>query len=123
MNYLSIDYGIKKIGLAYSVDGIISTLPPIKNDHNTVNNILTIIKTHNIEKIYVGLSYGRVAKLTRGFIQLLSSVIKLPIETVDEAVSTIEAGDIMQTLGKSRKDRSLLIDSVAAAVILRRVIS
>jgi RNase H-fold protein (predicted Holliday junction resolvase) len=117
MNYLAIDYGTKNIGLAYTVNNIIFTLPPLVNDDQFIHNIQGIISQYSIEKIYIGLSYGRIAKLTKKFISSLSAVIKLPIETVDEAASTIEASEIY------KRNHHDLVDSVAAAVILRRVIN
>jgi RNase H-fold protein (predicted Holliday junction resolvase) len=49
-------------------------------------------------------------------------VLKLNIETVEESVSTIEAEQIYIQNGNKKKDYKKLIDSVAAAVILRRII-
>jgi putative transcription antitermination factor YqgF len=123
MNCLSIDYGTKTIGLAYSVNDIICPLPPIVNDNRVFDHIKEIIISHKIERVYVGISYGRVAKLTQKFIKEMSVVIKLPVETVDEAASTIEADRLMADNHKSRKNRSKSIDSVSAAVILHRVIN
>jgi len=117
MNYLAIDYGTKNIGLAYTINNIIFTLPSLINNDQFISHLQKIISQYSIEKIYIGLSSGRIAKLTKKFINDLSTVIKLPIETVDEAVSTIEASKIR------RKDHHGLVDSVAAAVILRRVIN
>lgn len=123
MNYLGIDYGTKQIGLAVSISDIINTLPSIENNSDTISKINKILVEHRISKIYVGLSEGKVAKKTLGFISILRSVIKLPIETVEESVSTIEAQKIYkQNLG-SKKLYKKQIDSIAAAVILNRVIS
>lgn len=123
MNYLSIDYGTKTIGLAYSVNDIICTLSSVPNDNHIFDYIKDITTSHKIDKIYVGISYGKVAKLTKKFIEDMSVVIKLPIETVDEAASTIEADRLMVSNHKSRKNRVRSIDSVSAAVILHRVIN
>jgi RNase H-fold protein (predicted Holliday junction resolvase) len=57
-----------------------------------------------------------VAILTQKFILELKNITNLPIETVEESVSTIEASAI-QKINKGS------IDSTSAAVILRRVIS
>ena len=56
MNYLGIDFGTKRIGLAYSQQGIIFTLPPLQNNQHLFDNLLTIIKDHHIGKIYIGIS-------------------------------------------------------------------
>jgi len=123
MNYLSIDFGTKFIGLAYSINGIIFTIKSIPNDSNATDTIHTLTKTHTIGKIYVGLSTGRVAKLTQNFIKDLLAVIKLPIETVEESVSTIEAGQLLIQSKSKKRNYKKLVDSVSAAVILQRVIS
>ena len=51
MNYLALDFGTKKIGLAYSVSGIISTLPVLTNDSKFIDNLNHIIDEYHIEKI------------------------------------------------------------------------
>ena len=115
MNYLAIDYGTKRIGLAYTVNNIIFTLPQINNDDRVFSNIQKIILDYKINKIFVGLSEGKFADVTKSFINKLKLEISIPIETVEEAVSTIEASQI-------RPKNSKKIDSVAAAVILNRAI-
>lgn len=122
MKYLGIDFGTKRIGLAYSEQGIIFTLPPLSNDQNIFDNLLKIIKDHNIGKIYVGISEGKMAYLTQKFIEKLSSMVKLPIESVEEAVSTLEAQDLFKKNLYPAKKYHQQIDSMAAAIILNRVI-
>lgn len=122
MNYLAIDFGTKNIGLAYSQNGYISTLPVIKNDPDLIKNIQTVIDEYHIDKIYVGVSEGVFGETTQKFVTYLGSMIRLPIETVEEAVSTIEAGTIFKKNKKSAKSYHQLIDSISAAVILNRVI-
>jgi len=123
MNFLGIDYGTKRIGLAYSLNGIIFTLPMVKNDTNFTKNLQQIIIDNHIEKIYVGLSEGKIAQMTKKFIENLSPMVKLPIETVEESVSTIEAEGIFSETRNNVKAYKKQIDSIAAAVILNRVIS
>ncbi|MFA6519124.1 MAG: Holliday junction resolvase RuvX [Candidatus Shapirobacteria bacterium] len=123
MNYLGIDFGTKRVGLAISVRGVISPLSSIKNDHNIFSFIQDYVDQYQIDSIYIGLSQGKIGKLTLKFIDRLHSVIKLPIETVEEAVSTIEANSVFVDNRRKKRDYSKDIDSLAAAVILRRVIS
>lgn len=121
MNYLAVDYGTKNIGLAVSTLGVIYPIPAIKNDDNTIDNLKKIITDYKIDGIYVGVSEGEVANLTKVFIEKLKSMLKLNIETVEEAVSTIEAQQIYIQNKNKKKDYKKLIDSIAAAVILRRI--
>ena len=122
MNYLAIDYGTKRIGLAVSVMGIITPIPVIKNDGSTIDNIKKVISDYKIDGVYVGVSQGEVADMTKIFVKKLRDVLQLNIETVEEAVSTIEAQQIYIKNKNKKKDYKKLIDSVAAAVILRRIV-
>jgi putative holliday junction resolvase len=122
MNSLAIDFGSKHIGLAYSVDGFISTLPAIKNDHRIIYLLKIIIKDYSIAQIFVGLSEGEMAEKTKRFVKFLNEKIEIPIETVEEAVSTIEADSIFKNNQKNAKRYKQTIDSIAAAVILRRAL-
>jgi len=122
MNLLSIDFGTKRIGLAYSINNIIFTLPMVKNDENFPKILQGLIADYHIEKIYVGLSEGKIAEMTKIFITKLSPMVKLPIETVEESVSTIEAESIFSESRKNAKAYKKQIDSISAAVILNRVI-
>ena len=122
MNILGIDYGLKRIGLAISVSGIISPFGIIQNNETTTTQIEKVIKENQIEKIYIGISEGKFADITLEFVKHLKTVINLPIETVEEAVSTIEADAIYLANKGKKSDYKRNIDSVAAAVILRRVI-
>ncbi len=123
MNYLAIDYGTKRIGLAISIMGIITPIPVVKNDEIVIDNIKKVISDYKIDGIYVGVSEGEVADMTKTFVKKLRDMLQLNIETVEEAVSTIEAQEIYIKNKNKRKDYKKLIDSVAAAVILRRVVS
>ena len=122
MNYLAIDYGSRNIGLAVSVLGIITPILAIKNDDHVVANLQKIIADYKIDGVYVGVSEGDFATLTKSFVEKLRTVLQLNIETVEEAVSTIEAQQIYIKNKNKKKDYKKLIDSVAAAVILRRVV-
>jgi putative holliday junction resolvase len=123
MNCLSIDYGSKRIGIAISTEGIIQPFSVVKNDSNFLNYLKNIIPEHKIEKIFIGVSEGLFAQKTLEFVEYLNKNISLPIETVEEAVSTIEADQIYLANKKSKKDYKNKIDAIAAAVILQRVIN
>lgn len=122
MNFLAIDYGIKKIGLAVSIMGIITPIPAIRNDSNIFEKIKKIINEYDINGIYVGISEGELGRKSKLFAEELSSVLQLSVETIEEAVSTIEADEIYIKNKNKKKDYKSSIDSIAAAVILRRAI-
>jgi len=122
MNCLSIDYGSKRIGIAISTQGIIEPFSVVKNDSNFLTYLKNTISENKIEKIFIGVSEGLFAQKTLEFVKYLKKNISIPIETVEEAVSTIEADKIYLANKKSKKDYKNKIDAIAAAVILKRVI-
>lgn len=122
MNSLSIDYGTKRVGLAYSFNGFISTLPAIKNDDSIFTEIQSAINRYSIDQIFVGLCEGKFAEKTKYFVVKLREEVNLPVETVEESISTIEADSIFKNNQKNAKKYKKTIDSIAAAVILRRAI-
>ncbi|HRS22580.1 MAG TPA: Holliday junction resolvase RuvX [Candidatus Woesebacteria bacterium] len=122
MNYLAIDYGSKRIGLAVAIKGIISPILPLKNDKNLFNNLRRLVRDYEIDQIYLGLSEGEVAAQTRKFGDKLATMLKLKVEFIEEAVSTIEADQIYINNKRPKKEYKSWIDSIAAAVILRRAI-
>lgn len=119
-NYLAIDFGTKYLGLAIATNGIITTLPTLKNNSLLFDNLTNIILDNQISRIYIGLCEGQIATLTKDFVSQLSSHINIPTEFVEESVSTIEADEIMRANKGKKKQYASTIDSVAAAVILRR---
>jgi putative Holliday junction resolvase len=122
MNYLSLDFGTKRIGMAISENGFISTLPVLKNDETIFGKIQQIASQYQVCKIYVGLSSGKIASLTQSFVNRLSTMLELPIETIEEHVSTIEADELYLHNKGKKKNYKNSIDSISAAVILRRVV-
>lgn len=121
MNLLSIDYGTKRIGLAISIKGVISPLKTIKNDKNLLFSLQKITNDYRIDKIYIGICQGAFALATTAFIKKFKTTTKIPIETVEEAVSTIQADQIFKRNKNKAKNYQKHIDSIAAAVILSRV--
>ncbi len=120
MNLLSIDFGTKHIGLAISIKNIISPLKTIPNDKTTIEEIRSVCDEYQIEKIIMGLSSGKTAKLTLEFTTHLKKMLKLPVETVDETLSTKESWSTLKT--KSLKKWKEKKDSLSAAHILKRVV-
>jgi putative transcription antitermination factor YqgF len=100
---LAIDRGSKRIGLAVSIQGIIQPLTVIKNDSHFLDQLNQIISDYKIDKIFVGISEGLFALKTKKFVDELRNMVTLPIETVEEAVSTIEASEIFVQNNRKKK--------------------
>jgi len=61
---------------------------------------------------------GVEAKAARDFAADLARVTGLPIDTLDERLSTVEAERILRASGRRAKKQREVVDSVAASIIL-----
>ena len=117
-----------RIGMAIS-DPTQTISTPLKSlpRNNAILEINKICSVRNVVLVLVGMPYlpsgelGTQANLTKQFIQEMKTYIKIPIETVDERMSTIEAKSRLKEAGRkniSKRKRQGIIDSASAAVIL-----
>ena len=123
---LSLDVGTKRIGLAYcdSLFITVNILPAVKRDEN--NNELKIIKNHikklNLTGFIVGLPLDETGNMTsqafdcKTFGEFLFSELRLPFSFVNEHSSTWESTNRFGV----KKDKSGLIDSLSAKIILEQ---
>ena len=123
---LSLDVGTKRIGLAYcdSLFITVNILPAVKREKN--NNELKTIKNHiknyNLTGFIVGLPLDDRGEMTsqafdcETYGKFLFNELKLPFSFVNEHSSTWES---INRFG-IRKDKSGLIDSLSAKVILEQ---
>ena len=123
---LSLDVGTRRIGLAYSDPLCITSniLPAVKRFKN--NQELKIIRNHinelNLTGFIVGIPFDERGQMTTQAIdcenygQLLSNELKLPFCFVNEHSSTWESSNRFGI----KKDKSGLIDSYSAKIILEQ---
>ena len=123
---LSLDVGIKRIGLAYCDPLFITSniLPALKRFEN--NQEFGIIRNHinefNLTGFIVGLPLDEEGKMTpqaidcKNYGQTLSNELKLPFSFVNEHSSTWESSNKYGI----KKDKSGLIDSFSAKIILEQ---
>lgn len=120
--YLGIDYGDKRLGLALanSIAKMPAPLGIIANDDNTIANLKTLINEKNITKIIIGLprnlsgeETGQAAK-TRKFARLLERYLNRDVIFCDESLSSVRAEDYY---AKS-KIKPKYHDDIAACYIL-----
>lgn len=122
MNYLAIDLGDKRCGIAYSNMDFVFPLPFI-NRVELIQKLKKIITQRNIETIVVWVPYDLYGKQekqknkTLDFIQKLKWVFpQINIQEVDERFTTIESISILQNLwSKNISDEK---DSMSACLIL-----
>ncbi len=116
MIVLGVDYGRRRIGLALASEGIIETKGAIeyRKLSQALEEIQGLIIREKVELVVVGRSSGAMGLEIDEFVRRLKKMIKLPVELVDETLTSWEAERRVGWRDKSR------VNSVAAALILER---
>jgi putative Holliday junction resolvase len=130
MRCLGIDYGEKRIGLAYGDElGVATPLPaavaPAFADR--MRQIADLVKVRGITDLVVGYPYnmdgsvGFKAQEVDDFIRQLEAVFRLPVHRVDERLTSHSIEQELKLSG--RRERALrksgVVDSGAATLILQ----
>ena len=127
MTVLALDVGDRRIGLAISdpTGMLASPLGVVERGPSDVDDILRVALDNGVTEIVVGLPLTlagesrQQAGKVRGFVHELRSKTDLPVTTVDERLSTVQAQRMLRESSSGRsRDRGRL-DSAAAAVILQ----
>lgn len=134
MNFLGIDYGEKRIGLAFADElGIAMPLPAAtaSTKADRMDFIAAIISERKVGALIVGYPYnmdgsiGPKAKEVDAFIATLEERFKLPVYRVDERLTSEHAASLnTRKKPKSPKAHQAarktgVLDSKAAALILQ----
>jgi len=127
---LALDYGKRHIGLALSEElGVtIQPLPSIPNRGRRalIAHLQEVIRERHIEHVVIGMpvnmdgTSGEAARDAEGLREELGARLGLPVAAVDERLTTVEALEAWRSLSPRRRKRYRTVDSLAAALILRR---
>lgn len=96
---------------------------------NDLAKVLAIAKDRGIEAIVVGMPYslsGRVgeqAQLAQGFVRELRKATDLPVHSVDERFTSVEAEGLLRQGGVQPSRRKGDVDAAAAVLILERFLA
>jgi putative Holliday junction resolvase len=122
MKILGVDYGSRRIGLAITDETEILALA-----HGVVEDLEGVVRAARetgAGKIVVGLplnmngSKGPAARRAEGFARRLAAATGLPVETVDERLSSDEAERRLAEAPLGRRRKREHVNVVAAQVIL-----
>ena len=121
MKILAIDYGQRKIGIAFAETMIAEPYCVLRyqSEDRVIKKILEIIKQFNIEKVIIGISEGKSAENSKDFAKKLLAKKNIDLDFVDETLSTKKAQEYSIEAGIRRSKRILLEDAYAAAVMLQ----
>jgi len=127
---LGLDVGSKRIGIAgCDRTGLIAT--GITTLHRTtfvqdVEELKRIIQERDVEILVVGLPYsmdgslGFQARQVQKFTKRITAILKLPVEYVDERLTSYQAEQMIIAERRSPSRNKGLIDRKAAALILQQ---
>jgi putative Holliday junction resolvase len=124
---IAFDYGDVRIGVAVSdPDSILSSpLTTLKaTDKRLIQQISQMLSDIEPVAIYVGRpallsgNDGLATEKAAEFVALLSAITQVPIEMIDERLSTISAARNLRDAGRNAKDSKSAIDMAAAVAIL-----
>lgn len=127
---LGLDVGSKRIGVA-GCDGLgliatgITTIWRSSFSED-IAQLTQIIEERQVEMLVIGLPYtmdgniGSQAKQVQKFARRVAAVIELPIEYVDERLTSYAAEQMMKEANISVSQNKATIDRIAAAVILQQ---
>lgn len=126
---LAVDPGSKRVGIAVSdPSGTIAqplTTVDAEPTETLAARLAEIAKQNDAGRIVVGLprrldgSYGPEAKSARELGDAVRKASGLPVELVDERLTTVAAERSMLEAGTRRAKRRATIDRVAAALLLQ----
>jgi len=127
---LGIDLGKKRIGLAISDESEQIALPAgvleSRGRKADLAAIRSLVSERGVSRVVVGLPLhmdgraGPAAEAARAFATALAGELGLPVETLDERWSTVEAERTLRETGQSRRERKTgAADTLAATLLLR----
>lgn len=130
--YLGIDYGTKKIGLAWADElGValpLGTVPGVElND--CWDELERVIKERKVDEFVVGYpihmngEIGKRAKEVDVFIRKLESRFNFPVHRVDERLTSVAAEETVRKKKNQKSKTDGRIDATAASLILSDFLS
>ena len=125
---LSIDYGLKRIGLAVSDPSRTFAFPSgvieNKNLNFVFDSLRKIVDEKEIDLIIVGLPYNmdktksKMTEQVEEFIKRLQDSFNIQIKTIDERLSSFAAEENLKDSGLNSKKAKKFVDEEAARLLL-----
>ncbi|MBQ7615581.1 MAG: Holliday junction resolvase RuvX [Butyrivibrio sp.] len=132
MRIMGLDYGSKTVGVAISDELLLTAQGKEiirRNEENklrrTLARIEELIQEYDVEKIVLGLplnmdeSESERSQLCLEFKDKIERRCGIPVEMLDERLTTVEADEIMNEARIKGKKRKEYVDMIAAQIILQ----
>lgn len=130
MRILGIDYGDARVGIAITDPlGItaqgLETINRNGSDKIVLKRLEELIAQYNVTTIVIGMPINmngtktERAEITEKFIHKMKCKFgKIPIETIDERLTTVEAHKTMNYLNVNKHKKRSIVDTISAVYIL-----
>lgn len=133
MKIMGIDLGDARTGVAISdllctIVGS-ATVVPSRNREKLIADIVRLAKENQVGQIVVGLprnmdgSEGFKAQACRAFADELREATGLPVDMMDERLTTVQSHNILSQHNYHGQKRKNTVDAVAASLILESYLS
>jgi putative Holliday junction resolvase len=130
ISVLALDVGTKRIGVA-GCDGLglmATGLTTIQRTSWTrdLEQLRQLVEERQVQRLIIGLPYtmagklGSQARQVQKFAQKASAALQLPVEYVDERLSSVEAEEQMKAHNLSPSRQKSTVDRIAAAMMLQQ---
>ena len=130
MRILGIDYGDARVGisitdpLGITAQGL-ETINRNGSDKIVLKRLEELIEQYNVTTIVIGIPINmngtktERAEVTEKFIHKMKCKFgKIPIETIDERLTTVEAHKTMNYLNVNKHKKRSIVDTISAVYIL-----
>lgn len=124
---LALDYGTKRIGVATNFGFLAEPLTVILNETDEQHPLLSpaalerlrqLVKEQHTQRLVVGVSEQAMAATSRRFAQQLKESLLLPVDLVDETLTSQAALQKMREAKLKKRKLQGPMDHYAAALIL-----
>ncbi|MBI3878915.1 MAG: Holliday junction resolvase RuvX [Verrucomicrobia bacterium] len=129
MRILALDHGTVRIGVALSDELKMFATPlefiAAEPFPAFLERLKQLLREKEVELILVGMprnmdgSYGPAALKVQEFVAVLKGAVTVPIRTVDERLTSVQAQKFLREGGKSAKQQRGKVDQAAAALLLQ----
>lgn len=129
MRILGLDFGARRIGIAMSdpTGNMAQPLTVIEKSRNDtdIHRIEKLVDEYGVDEVVVGLpvslsgEIGPQAQAVLEYVEKIKAIIKVPVKTWDERLTTTAAERSLLESEVRRGRRKEIVDKVAAAIMLQ----
>lgn len=130
---MGVDFGGKRIGIAFSdLSGTIATAYEVyvsQDEEKDIDYLTSLAKKRDISKVVFGLPLNAdgtesdQTRWTRDFATKFSEKSEIETDFEDERFSSLEAEELLKEAKMNWKQRKLVLDKVAAEIILQNYLN